>query len=267
MRKRYVPSFPSLAAFIASDRDRTTLIFKRFDRLAARNLLHLQSELAQLQKQLDVLDEKDASHMEQKQCLRNWDDFMAVVEGVACQKERFELSERIRRTMRDYSMVLKTFRSRFGDSKTYPTLGGTSADLYDDRDDLVVLNVDESPDRLTAFAQNHMTSLFATGETDGQVAYASDVYIARFVVICSILLATFLLIGAIIGLYIVQSPKARLGMIAVFTTLFAFGVGLLTNARRPEIFGATAAYAAVLVVFVSGNLGSAGTECVSLCAN
>jgi hypothetical protein len=32
---------------------------------------------------------------------------------------------------------------------------------------------------------------------------------------------------------------------------------LLTNARRDQIFAATAAYAAVLVVFVSGNLGGA----------
>jgi hypothetical protein len=104
MGEDYVPGFPSLAAFIASDRDKTTLIFKRFDRLAARNLLHLQSELARLQKQLDNLDEKDGSNMNQKQCLRNWDDFMSAVEGGTFQKERFELSERIRQTMKDYSI-------------------------------------------------------------------------------------------------------------------------------------------------------------------
>lgn len=44
-------------------------------------------------------------------------------------------------------------------------------------------------------------------------------------------------------------------MIAAFTVLFAVSVGLLTNAKRVEIFAATAAYAAVLVVFVSGDLG------------
>jgi hypothetical protein len=37
--------------------------------------------------------------------------------------------------------------------------------------------------------------------------------------------------------------------------LFAACVGILTNARRDQIFGATAAYSAVLVVFVSSNLG------------
>jgi hypothetical protein len=34
----------------------------------------------------------------------------------------------------------------------------------------------------------------------------------------------------------------------------------LTNARRAEIFGSTAAYAAVLVVFVSSNLGNVSPE-------
>ena len=32
-------------------------------------------------------------------------------------------------------------------------------------------------------------------------------------------------------------------------------VGPVTNAQRSEVFGACAAYAAVLVVFVSGNIG------------
>ena len=45
-------------------------------------------------------------------------------------------------------------------------------------------------------------------------------------------------------------------MVALFTALFAGVVGMLTNARRAEIFGSTAAYAAVLVVFVSGGLGA-----------
>jgi hypothetical protein len=53
--------------------------------------------------------------------------------------------------------------------------------------------------------------------------------------------------------------KLRLGMVAMFTAIFAAVIGLLTNARRAEIFGSTAAYAAVLVVFVSGNLGPDAT--------
>ncbi len=72
----YVDGFPSLAAFIASDRDRTTAIFKRFGRLAARNLLTLQSELAALEAQLHEYDEHDKSSQGAMQSLRNWEDFV-----------------------------------------------------------------------------------------------------------------------------------------------------------------------------------------------
>lgn len=87
------------------------------------------------------------------------------------------------------------------------------------------------------------------------IAYASGRLIGHFVATLSIFLAAVLLIGAIVALYIVRSPKRKLGIVAGFTVGFAGSVGLLTNARRAEVFGATAAYAAVLVVFVSGNLG------------
>jgi Na+/phosphate symporter len=67
--------------------------------------------------------------------------------------------------------------------------------------------------------------------------------------------AAALIIGAIIGLYFVRAPGKRLGLVTMLTGCFALCVWLLTNARRAEIFVATATYAAVLVVFVSGNLG------------
>jgi hypothetical protein len=49
--------------------------------------------------------------------------------------------------------------------------------------------------------------------------------------------------------------KLTLGMVAMFTAIFAAVIDLLTNARRAEIFCSTVAYATVLVVFVNGNLG------------
>jgi hypothetical protein len=82
----------------------------------------------------------------------------------------------------------------------------------------------------------------------------SDHRIQLFVIVVNILLATVLLFGAIFNLYFVRESQKRLGLVAGYTIAFAVCVGLLTNARRPEIFGACAAYAAVLVVFVSGNL-------------
>ena len=72
------------------------------------------------------------------------------------------------------------------------------------------------------------------------------------------ILSAILLIGAIVCLLLIRkrSIGLRIGMIVLFTCLFAAVVGLLTNARRAEIFVSTAAYAAVLVVFIS-NIDSA----------
>jgi hypothetical protein len=67
-------------------------------------------------------------------------------------------------------------------------------------------------------------------------------------------MAAILLFGAIFSLYYTASNEKKLGLIAGYTTGFALAVRFLTNARRAEIFGACAAYAAVLVVFISGNL-------------
>ena len=50
--------FPSLSHFISQDND--AAIFRRFSRLGARNLLHLQSKVANLEKQLDDFDRSDA---------------------------------------------------------------------------------------------------------------------------------------------------------------------------------------------------------------
>jgi hypothetical protein len=80
-------------------------------------------------------------------------------------------------------------------------------------------------------------------------------HVVLAVALISFFVASLLLIGVIVGLYFEQDPKRRLVMIGVFTGIFALSVGLLTNARRAEIFAATAAYAAVLIVFVSGDLG------------
>lgn len=50
-----------------------------------------------------------------------------------------------------------------------------------------------------------------------------------------------MLVGAIIILYKTKSNDLKLGLLALFTTMFAASVGLLTNAKQAEVFGATAA--------------------------
>jgi hypothetical protein len=46
---------------------------------------------------------------------------------------------------------------------------------------------------------------------------------------------------------------AAIGVLMVFTLLFAGALSLLTKARRHELFAASAAYCAVLVVFIGSS--------------
>ena len=70
----------------------------------------------------------------------------------------------------------------------------------------------------------------------------SDRGIAIFVLWVNTILAALLLVGAITSLYAVESPEKKLVMIGIYTLIFAGVVGVLTNARRAELFAATAAY-------------------------
>ncbi|KAH7088777.1 hypothetical protein FB567DRAFT_619589 [Paraphoma chrysanthemicola] len=258
---RYLAGFPSLTAFIATDRDHTSAIFKRFKRLGARNLLHLQSRLAALQVDLDVFDrEEEHGGLDAKQYSRNWESFSAVAETDPRQKQKKALLDEIGRTLADYrealiyesqlaslppptKRTLEAFRYHFFNQDSgspFPTLGGSSATLFEDQDDLVALR-EEDRDRLTAVIQDHCSSFFKIGRPQGDIIYASDRRIARFVTVISTINAAALLVGAIVSLYAIKSPKTRLGIIALFTALFAGNVGILTNARRTELFAATAA--------------------------
>lgn len=50
--------YPSLARWTAAIPGCEGYVFRRFDRLTARNLFHLESEIARLEYRLDVLDDK-----------------------------------------------------------------------------------------------------------------------------------------------------------------------------------------------------------------
>ena len=71
-----VIGYPSLASFVASDKDKSTVIFRRFDRLSARNILYLQSELAELEARQDAYDKEDVKgSMTDKKFAWDWYEF------------------------------------------------------------------------------------------------------------------------------------------------------------------------------------------------
>lgn len=66
--------------------------------------------------------------------------------------------------------------------------------------------------------------------------------VTTIVIVTTISAAASFLLGPILGLYFLKSAAAKLAMVIVFTAIFSVIVSLVTNARRAEIFGATAAY-------------------------
>jgi predicted HTH domain antitoxin len=102
----YITGYPSLAEFITSDRSKSTVIFKRFDRLSARNLLYLQAELVELEARQDAFDKEDTSaDLYGKQSRRDWGVFKEKSEDPLNKRERdrMELVRQIREKIKEYS--------------------------------------------------------------------------------------------------------------------------------------------------------------------
>ncbi|KAL2845201.1 hypothetical protein BJY01DRAFT_214391 [Aspergillus pseudoustus] len=291
---QYVKGFPSLAQFISRDYDHSTFIFKRFDELSARNLLYLQSELADLQALQDQYDREDVkASWEEKEGRRDWDKFKSKASSSGNGKfpedeKRMELALKIRAALREYKETIlldsallsmprpskrtyEAFRNHYhhgssssssgAPSNRFSVLQGNSETIYTDRDDLVALVRPPVEDRISSFLRDHCSLLFMDRKRTGTansspLVYLSSTRIAVIAAILNIILAAAMLFGSIFNLYYVEGPKKRLAIVAAYTVAFALCVGLLTNAGRAEVFAASAAYAAVLVVFVSGNLQS-----------
>ncbi|KAJ5965584.1 hypothetical protein N7481_012298 [Penicillium waksmanii] len=232
--------YPTLASWIGRDPDGETLVFRRFRRLSARNLLHLQSGLIQLEQEIDELDEEARRK-----------------EGLLRQSQIAQLSgpsERVLSTYRDY-IEGNAWKGTYLPS--IPIISGRAKDMLEEADDLVALRKPADEDMISKFLQDHWAfqSHKGTDPLDRTTIHKGR-HIMRIFSMISILFAAMLLVAAIISLYVVDNPTTKLELVVAFTFIFALSIELLINARRAEIFGAAAAYAAVLVVFISGNLGS-----------
>lgn len=145
------------------------------------------------------------------------------------------------------SRTLHAFRKWFG-LNAVPVLWGRDERLFDDERDLVALAPVDS-DRLNLFLKTYFGWFFKQrdeehpGSGDSRLFYYPQRRIHTAGAVISIIFSAVLLIGAILCLLLVagKSMHLRVGMIVLFTCLFALVVGLVTNARRAEIFGATAA--------------------------
>ena len=206
-KKEYPNGFASLAAFIASDPDNTSTIYRRFERLAARNLLYLQSRLQKLEAMLDELDEQvlQTHDEDSKSAATSWEDFECLSKYREDEKQRMEVAEDIQKALEMYrktnrlgfeicnilmladnalllhskllrlkapaTNTLKAFRQQFGQDAGKPMLRGHSSRILDDEDDLVALRVPTHQDRLTMAVQQYCPWLFVVSASQGMTMF------------------------------------------------------------------------------------------------
>lgn len=268
MAKQGAPGFAHLAQFLSSDSD--LQIYRKFDHLASRNLAYLQSELAALEAEIEQLDASDRKEAKTKShgwldsglSSRCWETQQSnAKDGAPTDVLRVQLMGRLKIVIAEYQDALlrqsrvlalesPPARSRnalFGWFQQELPLFGDSITLFDDKhkNDIVALRAPEDHDRLTSFIQNHIGHYFKS-QRHAQYAWDGVKYFpeqtVRYVVsVLSVFISAVLLICAIVAMEFASTKRLALGLLAVFTVVFAASIGLLTNARKVEIYAATAA--------------------------
>ena len=122
----------------------------------------------------------------------------------------------------------------------------SSVDLLGDEEDMVLLFVADYS-RLTLLVHKAFGYILRNRQhpnfsPQGPVFYFPSKPMAQIVSVMSIMLSVCRLVSAIATLYFSNGIGTKLGLLSVFTIVCAGTVGLLTNARNVEIYGAAAAY-------------------------
>ena len=243
-------------------------IFRRFAAINAQNLLYLQAEIHELEADLRqyAKEDADAKCSTRNQYSRNWRKLAQSPEDQKQWNTMCALREKLKeyndnlvqqatisrhyRTPRAFDLdILRTCLNEPG----YPDyLLGLDSTIWDNKDlshDLITLSTNDSDDAFTVWIASHLVGPFhqyigryfkTSSEFPGMADY-SDRTIARFSSLLATVISSVFPIVGVIVLYFVKDLLARIGIIAGFTAMFSLVLALVTNARKPEIFGATAA--------------------------
>ncbi|PNS14305.1 Sphingolipid long chain base-responsive protein PIL1 [Sphaceloma murrayae] len=282
-----------LSTKIASETLHSATIFRRFDRLTIRNLLYLESELLDLEDGLDRLDRLRYKETRITSWMQYWplqevDGLLGEVDVGQRMAERRDHVIKIRRALKEYHEALKLAGEIFdlqepheGDVKMMEqivrpdmsleaqALGSKGfytnpfdwpmSDHLDKPHDLCILAPKVERDFLTKkIERKYFPSLYdeETGITNkkryGNILLAVKLFSTSVAVLC--------LVSAIVALYFWRSNAGRLALFSILTLSFALFVALLTTAKTHDIYAATAAFAAVMVVFIGTALNQSNRD-------
>ncbi|KAI2618784.1 hypothetical protein GGR54DRAFT_142558 [Hypoxylon sp. NC1633] len=257
-------------------------ILRRFKRLSYQNLPYLQAEIIHLEESLGRIVDQDASSSERRDYARDW---WKLAHGKGRRgKAQWRKVSQIRKRLKEYNeaLFLQVFVSKLDGPNSNdleflrswlerPSMGffpirGLDFKAWEQRleNDLVAIKPRVPPDPLSKWIMNTIFPLyhrvfgirFQTPYSNevGDGLYTYEESLLRSIVnVITTVVAALLPLLSIIVLFIADSDRIKLALVVVFSACFALMLALMTNARRIEVFAATAAFAAVNVVFLTNN--------------
>ncbi|KAL6415592.1 hypothetical protein AUP68_02157 [Ilyonectria robusta] len=262
-------------------------VFRRFAAISVENLLYLQADLVRLENELRDIQQADkaSGHKDRARHRMDWTILLEsktrgeeggdstrqldiILEMKARLKEYHEALFYYRQTcsLRQPNKAAMKDLQEWMDSpeRGKICLIGDDRNIWSNPDmsDLLVLDT-PSTDSFTEWVTNHVLDIYhrafgrrskekdieKCSELQNSIIY-SDTGIKRVTRSITIMIASLLPILTTVILYLVKDTSVRLGIVAGFTALFSLALGFFTRAMLPEIFSATAAFAAVCVVWV-----------------
>jgi len=290
------PGYPKVAEFMGKHPEMAMV--RRFRGLNARNLLYLQAELVEIERKLlecERHDADDKTDPRKPKYAGSWARLVLYKTDDSA-NQQYKLILEMREKLKEYNDVLiqQTTLAQISKPSEYDSkvlqqwfvrrdLGNMP--IFDDSASTWANPLDDDPES-PAGVSNHLEDMIAINEPsddldsvtnwvmrtvlpnyhekvarhfrDGETTYRETTWY-RVTSILATTLSTLLPILSIVVLYIVHNMPARLGIIAAFTASFSFILNFITKASRVDNFAATAAFAAVQVVFV-GNGGPTGNS-------
>ncbi|ORY12786.1 hypothetical protein BCR34DRAFT_587055 [Clohesyomyces aquaticus] len=259
-----------------------TALFRRFGSLTMINLLRLQAELQDLEQQLEEAREEDTKISDGIRNKYVHDFRLMRDEAEEGDSIQHDLLLDIGRKLEEYHTALdKALRISSATVPTRreikflqtwlkrPSMGNNFLNSPEDAiwsdenvNDLISVRASGSDDDVfTSFLNGSLLSLYHRiwGERHGRnqsgllgtnIRRYNDSHIFKLSKIISTTLSSLLPTLAILVLFFVKRMLLRIGLVIVFTAIFSFTLSVTTEARKVDIFSATAAFAAVEVVFV-----------------
>ncbi|PSN69310.1 hypothetical protein BS50DRAFT_490981, partial [Corynespora cassiicola Philippines] len=280
----YPRGYPAQAAYQSSEASWS--IYRAFNYLHSRVILELQDELRCLEENLAELDGRDSIHAKRKKLVSSR---MADLNEAMRNNEtsqRAKLLETIRAKLVHYDEILDRARGLYAfqrpSNRDYTSVRSwfhneaplsyqPEEEFIKRREDLITLRNGREWSGFDGCIEDFVRwlpcrgltkRLFTTQElrekTNSEfIDYYSTSRIERLVGLIITLVIFILLILPVVAMYKLTSIGDRnstfdaVGILVVFTLLFSAAMSLVTKAKRHELFAASAAYCAVLVVFIS----------------